>query len=104
MDTNLLLLTAADAVASFVDDKLGDDETSFAFPEAEKIAADVGIHVSTIIRLAQNAGLEFLGRATPKQVRGFTTSSNDRYFGPGSSKSHGGSGWEQISGFAGPKG
>ena len=104
MDTNLLLASATEAVTSFVDDKLGDDETSFSFIEAEKLAAGVGIHVSTIIRLAQEAGLGYTGRETPKRVRGFTTSSNDRYFGPGSSNSHGGSGHEQISGFAGQKG
>ena len=104
MNTDRLLASAAAAVTSFVDEKLGDEETSFCFPEAEKLAKDVGIHVSTIIRLGQEAGLSYLGRETPKRVRGFTTSSNDRYFGPGSSNSHGGSGWEQINGFSGEKG
>jgi len=104
MNTDRLLASAASAVTEFVDEKLGNEETEFSFVEAEKLSKDVGIHVSTIIRLGQEAGLSYSGRETVKRVRGFTTSSNDRWFGPGSSNSHGGSGWEQISGFAGQKG
>ena len=34
-----------------------------------------------------------------RRVRGFRTSSNDRWFGPGSDKMHGGSGGASIQGF-----
>jgi len=37
-------------------------------------------------------------------VESFVEHLNDRWFGKGSSKSHGGSGWEQINGFAGQQG
>lgn len=104
MNPTRLLASASTAVTLLVEEKLGDDETSFCFAEAETIAKDVGIHVSTIIRLAQEAGLSYLGREVPRKVRGFKTSSNDRWFGPGSSPTSGGSGWEQINGFAGQKG
>jgi hypothetical protein len=44
------------------------------------------------------------GRAKERRIRGFTTSSHDRWFGPGASPTHGGSGWEQINGFSGQVG
>ncbi len=39
-----------------------------------------------------------------RAVRGFRSNSNDRWSGPGSCESHGGSGSDQITGFAGSKG
>ena len=51
---------------------------------------------------AWHIGLEL--REVPKRVRGFTTSSQDRYFGPGSSKSHGGGGGDSLIGIAGQAG
>jgi hypothetical protein len=77
----MLLASAATAVLQLVDEKLGNEETSFSFKDAEKIADEVGIHVSTIIRLGQEAGLTYVGRETPRKVRGFRSNSNDRWFG-----------------------
>jgi len=99
-----LLKSASEAVLVLVDEKLENDEVSFSFIEADALAKDVGIHVSTIIRLAVEAGLSYGGREVPKKVRGFKTSSNDRWFGPGSSPTSGGSGWQQINGLAGDEG
>lgn len=104
MDSTKLLANAQAAVVSLVDDKLGDEETMFTFAEASKIAEDVGIHVSTIVKLAKEAGLDYAGREVPKEVRGFHANSHDRWYGKGSSATHGGSGWEQISGFSGQTG
>lgn len=104
MDSNKLLAKAQVAVTIFVDDKLGDEETCFTFIEADKIATEVGIHVSTIVKLAKEAGLDYAGREVPREVRGFHSNSHDRWYGKGSSATHGGSGWEQISGFSGQTG
>jgi len=91
-------------VVMFANEKLDNDSLSFSFAEAEKLAEEAEIHVSTVIIRCKAIGLDYAGRDVPKRVRGFQTSSNDRFYGPGSSPMHGGSGWEQISGFAGQKG
>jgi hypothetical protein len=39
-------------------------------------------------------GYRYLGRPHEKRVRGVKTSSNDRWFGPGSEKTYGGSGFD----------
>lgn len=54
--------------------------------------------------LEEDWGLKLKKRFAPPSFRGFRTSSNDRWYGPGSSPTHGGSGWEQVSGFAGQEG
>ena len=99
-----LLSRLNDLLVTFANDKLDDDEISFSFKEAEALAEEAEIHVSTVILKLKALGLDYTGRETPKKVRGFQTSSNDRWFGPGSCPTAGGSGWEQISGFAGPNG
>lgn len=41
-------------------------------------------------------GFALAHRASERRVRGFTTSSNDRWFGPGSCATHGGSGFSNF--------
>ncbi len=55
-------------------------------------------------RELESYGLKLLPRAKPKHFRGFDSNDHDRWYGPGSSKTHGGTGYEQINGFAGQKG
>jgi len=45
-------------------------------------------------------GYSLAERRPASSVRGFTTSSHDRWYGPGACPTHGGSGWEVIAGFA----
>lgn len=92
------------SVEAFGEFLLDEGRTEFSFKEAETLAEGVG-HSTTfyVIRALKVYGFTMSERAEPKRVRGMKTSSNDRWFGPGSSKSHGGSGGEQISGFAGQK-
>ena len=93
------------SVDAFVDFLLADDRTEATYEEADELAAALGQSVPTlVIRKLVAAGCTVGARHAVKRVRGFTTSSNDRFFGPGSSPSHGGSGWEQINGFAGRQG
>lgn len=101
MKESYLVNKAKEAVKLFVEFKKGNDEASFSFDEAEKEAENIGIHVSTIITLAKEAGLSYSGRDNVKKVRGYTTGSNDRWYGPGSSKTYGGSGQTNIIGFSG---
>ena len=55
-------------------------------------------------RELESYGLTLAPRPKARKIRGHTTNSNDRWFGPGSCPTHGGSGWEQINGMAGQKG
>jgi hypothetical protein len=57
-----------------------------------------------IRRELEALGFKLAVREPGRRVRGFDTSSNDRYWGPGSERTYASSGWEQISGFAGQEG
>jgi hypothetical protein len=92
------------SIESFVEWCMADDVTAFTFEDVCEIAVQARMSRNVVIRELQGYGLTYEGRPAVRAVRGFTTSSNDRWFGPGSSKTHGGSGHEQIGGFAGRKG
>ena len=82
---------------------LDDDYTSVEYSEAATLAGELGVHPSYVLKVLKGCGFE-LHREVPRRVRGIHTSSHDRFFGPGSVKTHGGSGWEAINGFAGRQG
>ena len=93
------------SVEAFGESLLDDDRTAFNFTEAEALAEAVGVGVHIVVRrLRDEYGFTYEGRVVPKRVRGFLTSSHDRYFGPGCMPSHGGSGWEQVLKMAGQEG
>jgi len=91
-------------IDTFAEFLVDDERESFTFAQAERVSDDLKVHVSVVIRGLKSYGLAMEAREPAKRVRGFRTSSNDRWFGPGSSRSHGGSGYEQICGWAGQKG
>ena len=93
------------AIVEFSNDKIDDDTLEFTFAEAEALAFELGYSIATpVIRALKAIGMEMVERRPERRVRTISCSSNDRFFGPGSIKSHGGSGWEQVSGFAGQEG
>jgi len=98
------ILPEHESVEAFVEYLLSEDRSSFSFEEADKVACGLKVATYVVINGLKGLGLTYDGRKTDKKVRGFTTNSHDRWFGPGASKSHGGSGHEQITGFAGRKG
>lgn len=93
-----------ESVEAFVAHLLDNDREDFSFEEAELLGKNLGRPASEAIRALKDYGLQMTPRAEPKRVRGFRTSSHDRWYGPGSSPTHGGSGWEQIAGFGGQEG
>lgn len=94
-----------EAVEAFGEELLDNDRTTFSYAEADVIAILIGHGVPTlVIRALKEYGFEQDERPVPKYVRGFQSNSHDRWYGPGSSPSHGGSGWEQINGLAGQEG
>ena len=93
-----------ESIESFVEDCLDDDLDTFDHADLAELAYRLRRSRSVIRKDLESWGLTLRVRPVDRQVRGFTTSSNDRYFGPGAAPMHGGSGWEQINGFAGQKG
>jgi hypothetical protein len=92
------------SIEDFVEYLLDEDRTSYTHVELVALARSLQLSPSKVRVALDDWGLHLCPRHREQTVRGFTTSSHDRWYGPGSSSSHGGSGWEQISGFAGQKG
>lgn len=99
-----ILALATAAVESLVEETLGDDLDVVTFEACQEVADATGLHVGSVVGLVKGYGLRVGPRAVPREVRGYRSNSHDRWFGKGSCPTHGGSGWEQISGFAGQKG
>lgn len=84
-------------VAAFAEELIGNDRTEFTFQEALDLAEESGLSVATAaIRALQDWGFRMQARQPPKAVRGFQTSSNDRFYGPGSDKMHGGAAYDSM--------
>lgn len=49
-------------------------------------------------------GLTLAARPHKRHFRDLSSNDHDRWYGKGSSRSYGGSGWEQIAGFSGQEG
>lgn len=94
-----------ESVEAFGEYLLDNDRTTFTFEEACELAEAIGHSVPTlVIRSLKAYGFTPGVRCPEKRVRTISSSNHDRWFGPGSSPTHGGSGWEQITGFAGRQG
>jgi hypothetical protein len=94
-----------ESVEAFAESLLDDERTEFTFEEALELATALGLSVATpVIRALKEYGFRMEERQPERRVRGFRTNSHDRWTGPGSCATHGGSGWEQISGFGGQTG
>lgn len=91
------------SVLTFVEFLLEEGRTTFQHYDAGRLSAATGRTAAEIRAELQSWGLRVEELPRPKG-RGFLSSSHDRYFGPGSEKMHGGSGWEQVNGFAGDEG
>lgn len=93
------------SIAEFAEELLEEDRTSFTFDEADAVAVFNGVLTAVVIRELLTYGFTYEGRAKVRATRGFTANSHDRWFGPGSSPTHGGSGGTAVlSGFSGRNG
>lgn len=93
-----------ESVEVFAEFLMDDERTSFTLAEAAQVAQHVRCTNREAIDALCSYGFEYTPPAFGRRVRGFSANDNDRWYGPGACKTHGGSGWEQISGFAGQKG
>lgn len=91
------------SILAFVEFLLEDDRTSYRHYEVGRLCTATQKSAAEIRAELDSWGFRVEPLPGPKG-RGFTTSSHDRYFGPGAEKTHGGSGWEQVNGFAGDAG
>lgn len=78
-----------------------DDRETFTHVELRALAMNTQQSGSKIRPLLEAAGLSLALRAPEKKIRGFTTNQHDRWQVSGN---HGGSGGDQILGFAGRRG
>ena len=89
---------SVEAFAEFLSD---DERDTFTHAEVDAIAVVTQTSHHKVRVALEGYGFTLARRDVERKGRGFQTSSHDRYFGPGAEKTHGGSGWEVISGFAG---
>ena len=89
---------------TFVQFCLDDDRDTFSHVELRALALNTKQSGNKLRKELEGFGLSLAAREVEKHARGFTANSHDRWHGPGACQSHGGSGWEQIQGFAGRRG
>lgn len=88
----------------FVQFCMDDDRGTFTHVELRALAVNTRKSGSKLRAELESFGLALETREVVKKTRGFTANPHDRWYGPGACPSHGGSGHEQIRGFAGQKG
>lgn len=94
-----------ESVEAFAEFLLDDERTRFSFEEAEELSEALGYSIAApVIKALKEYGFEMIPRESERRVRGFRANSHDRWYGPGSCPTHGGSGWEQIVGVGGQEG
>jgi hypothetical protein len=79
---------------------LDDDRDTFTHEELQALNMRTHKPVLLIRKELEAIGFKLAFRPNEKEVRGFKTSSHDRWFGPGSQKTHGGSGIDNQTGRA----
>lgn len=87
-----------DSFISFLNDEERKEYTKL---EMQKLGLSLKKTDMAISKQLKERGFSIVQQVPVKKVRGFSTSSHDRWYGPGSCNSHGGSGAEQITGFSG---
>lgn len=89
------------SINDFIEWRLDDDEDTFDWRHLQCLNARLGVRTHDIRKELEEAGMTLLPRQTERAVRGFQAWDNNRWAG---NPCGGGSGWEQINGFAGQAG
>lgn len=85
------------SVEAFAEDLIDDDRETYTPEEADYLAECLRTSVSKLRKELRGYGLEMTAREVVREVRTFSTSSHDRWYGPGSSATHGVV-WREASG------
>jgi len=92
-----------ESVETFVQECLDDERDYFTTADMQALNAATQMRLQDVRKALEGYGLRFVPRQPQKRVRGFNSNPHDRWYGPGADRTYGGSGWEQINGFAGEK-
>jgi hypothetical protein len=85
----------------FVEYMLEDERYRYTYRDLQLLSESLKLSIPKVRAALDDWGLKLATRPKEQEVRGFSSWDNNRWAGnPGA----GGSGWEQISGFAGQKG
>ncbi len=90
-----------ESVEAFVEFCIDDEQETFSSEDLQSLNFRLHKPVREIRRELESYGLQLARREPSRRVRGFTANPHDRW---SAFPSHGGSGWEQISGFSGQNG
>ena len=93
-----------ESIEAFVEYMMDDEREVFTHADVNQLAVATRTSNHKVRAELETFGLRLARRERVQRVRGVTTSSHDRYYGPGAEKMHGGSGWEQINGWGGQEG
>lgn len=91
------------SIEAFAEYLLEDERDSFMLADCQALGAKLHISNSKIRDALEGYGFRYIGPEHGKTMRGFTTGSNDRWYGPGSSRTHGGGGGSSIVSLANTK-
>jgi hypothetical protein len=83
-------------VTAFVQYLMDEERTTFTHAEVEALNYRTKTLVQKISAELRSYGFELVQRPVEKHIRGFTTSSNDRWFGPGSCKTYGSATYDSM--------
>jgi hypothetical protein len=83
-------------VEAFVQFLLDEDRAEFTHEELTALNYRTRTPVAAVRTELEGYGLVLARRDVERRTRGFTTSSNDRWFGPGSMATHGGAAYDRI--------
>ena len=88
-------------VEALVEYLIDDEQTTFTAQHLGLVAANTRTSVSKVRKELESWGLTLASRPVERKVRGYSSWDNNRWQGNPCS---GGSGWEQVTGFAGQEG
>jgi hypothetical protein len=84
------------SIEAFAEHCFADDRQVYSHEDLNALGYRLRTRLDVIRDALSQYGLVLQQREVPRRVRGFTTSSNDRWFGPGSDRTHGGSGFSNF--------
>ena len=84
------------SIVAFAEFLYAEDRDSFTHQELTALNYRLRIRIDLIRSELESYGIFLEKREVPLKVRGFSTSSNDRWFGPGSMKTHGGAAYGSM--------
>ena len=83
-----------DSVIAFITFLQDDERKTYTSLDLTTLVSQSKRNLCDVRKELDSLGFTLETRVPAKRVRGFTTSSNDRWYGPGSDKTHGGSGFD----------